>query len=406
MLVPIARVAAALGAPVVCELSPREALTYQVDGGGSRDERRRVRAALARLRDDVRVVSEATGADVRLHLDHCDDPELIVHALGVGFDSIMADGSARSLGLNARFTRRAVEVASSFGVPVEGEVGSMDPHGRRRTSRTVIGDLREFVERTEVAYVGLNAGQVHGTDYDYRRARQAMREIEDLDSVHGGDDPRSLSQSCVELDAALASVGVDAGHPDRRCLLRIRERLIEEPCTPVQSVLADAYASVPTACWRLLGQLEQVWHQRRLAVATRRSALYGRVASDGAAGLPRDQARFLDFDLLRQAGAAVAGTGTGLVLHGGSSVAFEDLPLLRTLGVARLNIGSRPFHAFLRALESRRPTPVRLAGTWDVVRFLAEHAGDWRRWLAEPPSFLAAYEDELRRRYFVPLLGA
>jgi fructose/tagatose bisphosphate aldolase len=307
--------------------------------------------------------------------------------------------------MNVRFTRRAVEVASTFGVPVEGEVGSMDPHARRRTSRTLIGDLREFVERTEVAYVGLNAGQVHGSDYDYRRSRRAMRDIEDLDRVHGADDPRSLSQACVELDAGLAAAGVDARQPDRRCLLRIRERLIVEPRTAAEAVLAEAYASVPTACWRLLGQLEQAWQQRRLAVATRRSALYRLVASGGGLEPGRGQQRFLDLDLLRQANAAVAGTGTRLVLHGGSSVAYEELPMLRTLGVARLNVGSRPFQAFLRALESSCPTPVRLDDTWDVVRFLAEYAADWRRWLAEPPSFLTAYQDELRRRYFIPLLG-
>src|SRR5262249_51271888 len=156
--------AAALGTPVTCEVSPQEALTYHLDGSGSRDDRRRVRTALGRLREDVDLVSAATGADVRLHLDHCDDPELIVHALGVGFDSVMAAGPCGPLAMTARSTRRAVEVASAFGVPVEGEVGSMDPHARRRTSRTLIDDLREFVERTEVAYVGLNAGQVHGSD--------------------------------------------------------------------------------------------------------------------------------------------------------------------------------------------------------------------------------------------------
>lgn len=405
MLVPIARAAAAMGTPVVCELSPQEALTYDLGRCGSRDDRRRIRAAMERMREDVSLVSDATGADMRLHLDHCDDPELIVHALGVGFDSLMADGSARSLTMNVRFTRRAVELASTFGVSVEGEVGSMDPHARRRTSRTLVEDLREFVERTEVAYVGLNAGQVHGSDYDYRRSRRALRDIEDLDRIHGGDDLRSLSQACVELDARLAAAGVDARQPDRRCLLRIRERLVEEPGSQAQAVLGEAYAAVPTGCWRLLGQLEQAWQQRRLGVATRRSALYGMVASAGGLTPGRDQQRFLDLGLLRQASAAVAGTGTRLVLHGGSSVAYEELPLLRTLGVARLNVGSRPFHAFVQALESRSPTRVRLDETWDAVRFLAEHAADWRRWLADPPSFLAPYQDELCRRYFVPLLG-
>jgi fructose/tagatose bisphosphate aldolase len=405
MLVPVARTASAVGMPVVCEISPQEALTYYEDGGGTGDHRRRVRAVLSRLREDVDLVVEATGCELRLHLDHCDDPELIVFALGTGFDSIMADGSARSLALNVRFTRHAVEQAAAFGVPVEGEVGSMDPHGRRKTSRTLLEDLRTFVEGTGVDCVGVNVGQVHGSDYGYRRSQRAIRDIDDLERTHGGDDPLSLYLACSELDAELAVRSVAAHHADRRCLQRTRERLVEEPHTPAHEVVRDAYASVAVACWSLLARLEERWQERRLAVATRRTALCRSVTLGGGWLETGREQRFLDLDLLRQASAAVADTGARVVLHGGSSIAYDELRLLPALGVARVNVGSRPFAGFLRALTARCPEPAAFQPTevWDVVRFLGEHAADWRDWLGSPPSFLPGYEDELRRRYFDPL---
>src|SRR5205807_380792 len=109
MLVPIARVAAALGVPAFCEISPQEALTHHRGAIGGRDPGAAVGAVLEALRRHVDRVRAATGADLWLHLDHCDDPELISRALEAGFDSVMADGSDRPLALNIAFTRRAVE---------------------------------------------------------------------------------------------------------------------------------------------------------------------------------------------------------------------------------------------------------------------------------------------------------
>src|SRR5262249_49461496 len=113
--------------------------------------------------------------------------------------------------------------------------------------------------------------------------------------------------ACTELDADLGAAGVAAHHPDRRCLLRIRERLVDEPGTPAQEILGEAYASVAVACWTLLARLEHAWHVRRLAVVARKSALHSTVAprSGWLAGR-HEPMRFLDFDLLRQAIAAVA----------------------------------------------------------------------------------------------------
>ncbi len=409
MLVSIGRVAASLGTPVACEISPQEALAYYQNEDGRRDHASRVRAVLARLREDVDFVTAALGCDVRLHLDHCDDPDLIVHALDVGFDSIMADGSGQSLDANIRFTRRAAAVASEFGAAIEGEVGSIDPDGRRRTSKTLLADVRTFVEETGVHHLGVNVGQVHGSDYGYNRSRRALREIAELELAHGRHDVSSLYRACCEVDRTLAAAGLRPGHGDRRCVQVVRDRLVRQQGSSADEVLRDAYGMVASSSWHLVARLEQLWNEHRAALSARKAALYRDVApAEISLGGGRERSRYLDLDLLEELRAAIAGTRTRVVLHGGSSIPFDDLRLVGRRGVARVNFGSRPFAAFLEALSARCPATALASGPArlpDVVRFLGEHGSCRRDWCRTSEEFLDSYEEDLRRTYFAPLAG-
>ena len=67
-----------------------------------------------------------------LHLDHGNDLEVVEQAIGLGFTSVMIDGSLepdgktpRSFESNVDITRRAVEIAHPHGVTVEGELGTL-----------------------------------------------------------------------------------------------------------------------------------------------------------------------------------------------------------------------------------------------------------------------------------------
>jgi fructose/tagatose bisphosphate aldolase len=409
MLVSIGRVAASMGTPVACEISPQEALAYFPNGDGRRDQAARVRAVLAGLRADVDFVTAATGCDLRLHLDHCDDPDLIVHALDVGFDSIMADGSDQSLSANIRFTRRAAAVAGEFGAAVEGEVGSIDPDGRRKTSKTLLADVRTFVEATGVQFLGVNVGQVHGSDYAYNRSRRALREIAELELTHRAPDAASLDRACRELDGTFAARGLRPEHADRRCVQTVRDRLIREPDASPDELLQDAYGLVASSSWHLVARLEQRWNEHRAALAARKARLYRDVAPPDISldGEPARH-RYLDLALLQEIQAAVTGTRTRVVLHGGSSIPYDDLRLVGRCGVARVNFGSRPFAAFLDALSARCPAAAAASGPAllpDVVRFLSDYGADWRDWCRTSEGFLDPYEEELRRTYFAPLAG-
>jgi fructose/tagatose bisphosphate aldolase len=410
MLVPIAQAALAQGTPVFCEISPQEALVCYQNSGTARDSKARVKQVLRQVREDVDFVRANTGCDIRLHLDHCDDPDLIVHALEVGFDSIMADGSARSLRANIQFTGEAMRRASAFQVPVEGEVGAIDPAGRRKSSKTMVADVREFIAASGVDYLGINLGQVHGTDYAFNRSRRALRDFADLELQHGAQDELSLLRACMEVDGELDTAGFAICSPERRQIHGIRERLVAGDCAAPADLFGQAYAeaAVASGCW--IAEVEHRWHRHRLDLQARKRELYRQVTGEesGKHDKPGSK-RFIDFNLLAEIHAMLREEKARIVLHGGSSIAYNDLSLLGRYGVARINFGSNPFISFLNALATRRvgdPARIRFDGPSGILRFLTEDAADWRDWLARPPAFLHAFQQELQRQYFVPLLGA
>jgi len=69
---------------------------------------------------------------VVMHQDHGNSPDTCFSAIRQGFTSVMMDGSLKEDGkspadfdYNVRVTRKVVDVAHSFGVSVEGELGCL-----------------------------------------------------------------------------------------------------------------------------------------------------------------------------------------------------------------------------------------------------------------------------------------
>lgn len=154
MLLGIARVAARRKAPILCEISPQEALIYYSGPGGKVGSAMdTVKRALGRVRADVDQVCKVSGAELFLHLDHAHDLELIAAALDCGFDSVMADGSNRTLEANIRLVRATADRAKSYGVPVEAEVGDLDSQVARRFSHTQAQDVESFLQEIGRAHV-------------------------------------------------------------------------------------------------------------------------------------------------------------------------------------------------------------------------------------------------------------
>lgn len=99
-----------------------------------------------------------------IHLDHGSFEE-IIEALRLGFTSVMYDGAHLPLEDNIATTRRVVDIAHAFGVPVEAELGRIPDAGEKVDWSAYYTDCKEaerFVAETGVDSLAISVGVVHG----------------------------------------------------------------------------------------------------------------------------------------------------------------------------------------------------------------------------------------------------
>jgi fructose-bisphosphate aldolase, class II len=109
-------------------------------------------------------VAERSKADVVIHLDHGSWDE-VIEALRLGFTSVMYDGAHLPFEENIKTTRRIVEIAHAFGVPVEAELGKIpdaDEEVDWSAYYTDVEEARRFVAETGVDTLAISVGIVHG----------------------------------------------------------------------------------------------------------------------------------------------------------------------------------------------------------------------------------------------------
>jgi len=118
----------------------------------------------------------------RLHLDHIpvidedgaqvDWEHLIQIALDFKYDSVMIDGSRLTLEENISVTRKVIELAHSYKVPVEAELGAvlgheegpLPPYEELFSSKkgfTGVKKAKRFVEETKVDWLSVAIGNIH-----------------------------------------------------------------------------------------------------------------------------------------------------------------------------------------------------------------------------------------------------
>lgn len=128
---------------------------------------------LAFLRDNFagQVIQAASKTDlpIALHLDHGGSFEDCIHAIHLGFTSVMIDYSMKPYEENVAITKKVVEAAHATGVSVEAEIGTI-----ANTGYDVSGHLtddvqytspeiaRDFVEKTGVDSLAIAIGTAHG----------------------------------------------------------------------------------------------------------------------------------------------------------------------------------------------------------------------------------------------------
>lgn len=109
-------------------------------------------------------IAEDSNAQFVIHLDHGPWDECL-EAIKLGFNSIMYDGAHLPFEENIRTTKRIVEIAHDFGIPVEAELGKIPDAGESvnwEDYYTTVDEAKRFVEETGVDYLAISVGIVHG----------------------------------------------------------------------------------------------------------------------------------------------------------------------------------------------------------------------------------------------------
>lgn len=119
---------------------------------------------LRRAFEMTRRVAEESGADFVIHLDHGPWDE-VFEAIQLGFTSIMYDGAHLPFEENIASTRKVVEVAHAFGIPVEAELGKIPDADEKvdwSSYYTDVAEAERFVAETGVDLLAISVGIVHG----------------------------------------------------------------------------------------------------------------------------------------------------------------------------------------------------------------------------------------------------
>ncbi|HXE23034.1 MAG TPA: class II fructose-bisphosphate aldolase [Rhodoferax sp.] len=142
-----------------------------------------------------------------MHQDHGQSPDVCRSAIGLGFSSVMMDGSLQSDGktiasydYNVDVTRQVVDMAHASGVTVEGELGCLgsletmkgdkeDGHGTEATMTmdqllTDPEQAADFVARTQLDALAIAIGTSHGAYKFTRKPTGDILAISRIKEIH------------------------------------------------------------------------------------------------------------------------------------------------------------------------------------------------------------------------------
>jgi tagatose 1,6-diphosphate aldolase GatY/KbaY len=121
---------------------------------------------LALYRGIIGTLADSASVPVALHLDHGDSYELAVAAMEAGYTSVMIDGSHVPFEENIELTKRVVDAAQKFGIPVEAELGKVggkeDDVESDGDTNTDPDEAADFAARTGVDSLAVAIGTAHG----------------------------------------------------------------------------------------------------------------------------------------------------------------------------------------------------------------------------------------------------
>lgn len=138
-------------APVIFAIHPKE-LAFQGD------------SAMAAMRD----AAEKASVPVCIHMDHSSSVDEILHAVRMGFTSVMIDASHKPFEENVRISKQIVDLVHPLGISVEAELGTIGTTGNDQeggTSEIIYtdpDDVVKFVSATGIDCLAIAIGTAHG----------------------------------------------------------------------------------------------------------------------------------------------------------------------------------------------------------------------------------------------------
>lgn len=118
--------------------------------------------------DQVKYYANHTKLPVCIHLDHGASYEQVIHAIQLGFTSVMIDASHLPYEENVAITKKVVAAAHPVGVSVEAELGTIGDTGNSiegGVTEVIYTDpdvAQDFVERTGTDSLAVAIGTAHG----------------------------------------------------------------------------------------------------------------------------------------------------------------------------------------------------------------------------------------------------
>jgi fructose-bisphosphate aldolase class II len=135
----------------------------------------------------TRRIAERSSAKYVIHLDHGSWDEVML-AIKLGFQSVMYDGAHLPFEENIETTRKVVEIAHAFGVPVEAELGKIPDAGENVNWEgyyTGVEEARRFVAESGVDSLAISVGIVHGVMPDMPEAPINIKRIREIKAATG-----------------------------------------------------------------------------------------------------------------------------------------------------------------------------------------------------------------------------
>ena len=160
--------------------------------------------------DQVKYYANHSKVPVCIHLDHGASYEQVIHAIQLGFTSVMIDASHKSYEDNIAITKKVVEAAHAVGVSVEAELGTIGDTGNSiegGVTEVIYTDpevAQDFIEKTNGDSLAIAIGTAHGIYPKNMKPKlrlDILQEIEKLVEIplvlHGGSSnpDEEISQS-------------------------------------------------------------------------------------------------------------------------------------------------------------------------------------------------------------------